>query len=136
MAAQMEWSNQRVAMLPLGSRFDAVRMPVEIVHAAAASSDWQTVSGFLAETLNGPVIHDPYAWYYALVPPRTTVTWTSPFSRCVGRGAWLGVPRTDRLTPRGPYWAVPMERAGDLCSPAAVAALVQLGHGRLTEAAR
>lgn len=136
LTAQTEWMDHSVAVLPLGSRFDAVRLPAEIVHAAAGSDDWHVVSGFLAEALDGPVIHDPYTWYYALVPPQTTETWRSPLSRCVGRGSWLGVPRTDRSTPAGPYWAVPMAHAGELCSPATVAELIGLGHSRLTEAAR
>ncbi|MBT2401144.1 hypothetical protein [Streptomyces sp. ISL-100] len=135
LTAETEWSDHNVAVLPLGNRFDAVRLPTEIVHAAAASDEQQKITGFLAEVIRGPVVHDPYAWYYALVPPQTTETWRAPFATCLGRGSWLGVPRADRITPvGGPYWAVPMERAGDLCSPATVAHVVALGHDRLVNA--
>ncbi|WP_274561990.1 hypothetical protein [Streptomyces spiramyceticus] len=134
--AAREWASDLVAMLPLGNRFDAVRIRPEVVQAAASSDDWRTISEFLTDVIDGPVIHDPFTWYYALVPPQTTETWRSPLARCIGRGSWLGVPRTDRRTSYRPYWAVPMARAGDLCSPIAVAELIHLGHARLTEGAR
>lgn len=125
-------------MLPLGGLFDAVRLPAEVVHAAAASEDHENVAAYLAEVLDGPVIHDPCTWYYALVPPQTTATWRSPFARCIGRGSWVGVPPTDRCAPLrfGPYWIVSMAHAGDLCSAVSVTKLIRIGHARLTEAAQ
>ncbi|MBT2401467.1 hypothetical protein [Streptomyces sp. ISL-100] len=132
--AHAEWAERSVAMLPLGRRFDAVRIHAGIVHAAAGSEDREAVAGFLGELLHGPVIHDPHGEFYVLVPPQTTETWSSPLARCLGRGSWMGVPRTGQAhLSFGPYWAVPMERAGDLCSPHAGAELVRLGHQRLTE---
>lgn len=133
--ARQEWQDDAVAMLPLGGLFDAVRMPAVTVHAAAGSDDWAFVARFLAEILDGgPVVHDPFSWYYALVPPQTTETWRSPFATCIGRGAWLGVPRTSRTTleTSAPYWSVPMQGAGDLNSPQGVAELIRIGHERLT----
>ncbi|MBT2510131.1 hypothetical protein J7I98_30595 [Streptomyces sp. ISL-98] len=135
--ARQEWQDGAVAMLPLGGLFDAVRMPAVTVHAAAGNDDRAFVARFLAEILDGgPVIHDPFSWYYALMPPQTSETWRSPFATCIGRGAWLGVPRTDRtaLETGGPYWSVPMQDAGVLGSPEAVAELIRIGHARLTAA--
>ncbi|WP_274559314.1 hypothetical protein [Streptomyces spiramyceticus] len=134
----MEWDTGAPAMLRVGGLFDAVRIPSEVVRAAARSNDWAVIDGFLGEVLDGPVIHDPHRWFYALVPPRTTEAWRSPFARCLGGGAWLGVPRTDRTTleTSDPYWSVPLKSAGDLCSPHAVSELIDLGHRRLVEGAR
>lgn len=103
----------------------------------ADGDEWPLITECLGEALAGPVIHDPRGEFYALVPPQTTETWSSPLARCLGRGAWVGVPRVDQNALQfGPYWSVPMERAGELCSPIAVAELVRLGHERLTSGAR
>lgn len=133
-AAHQEWTDNHVAMLPLGVRFDAVRIPAQLIHAAAGTSEPNVLGGFLAEVLGaGPVIHDPQAWFYALVPPRTTATWRSPLARCLGRGSWLGVPRvSDDEAGAGPYWAVPLMAAGELCTPHEVAELLVVGRDRST----
>lgn len=39
--AAREWTSDLVAMLPLGTRFDAVRIRPEVVQAAAGSDDWR-----------------------------------------------------------------------------------------------
>ncbi|MFH9068069.1 hypothetical protein [Streptomyces alboflavus] len=117
-----EWWAQGIALLPLGRRFDAIRMRAEIVHAAGGCP------GPL-----GPVIHDPYsAQYYALVPPRTAESWDSPWVRCLGGGAWLGVPGIDRTEPPGLYWMTAPVTPGALCAPEAVRELTDRGYEQLT----
>ncbi|MFI1864770.1 hypothetical protein [Streptomyces jumonjinensis] len=125
------WREGSHAMLPAGVRFDAVRLPVELVHAAAADSPHATVAEHLTAALDGPVICDPARWYYALVPARTSETWTSGLARCLGFGTWLGVPRPDLTEHALLHWSTPMNAPGALCDPTAVAALAERGHEHL-----
>ncbi|MEN8649622.1 hypothetical protein ABCR94_02955 [Streptomyces sp. 21So2-11] len=122
--AHAEWAERGVALLPLGERYDAVRIPAEVMRAARPDP--------LPDIL-GPVVLDPYAsHFYALVPPGTTHSWRSPLARCLGRGAWLGVPHVERTQPPGLHWVAPMETAGALCSPTALSDLISKGHDQLT----
>ncbi|MEV4972202.1 hypothetical protein [Streptomyces scopuliridis] len=136
--AHEAWQDRRPAMLRTGGSYDAVRMPLTLVHAAAESSAPDVVAGVLAEVLDGPVICHPGAWYYALVPPGTCETWRSSEALVRGRGAWLGIPRPDHTkpTPVTPYWAVPVKQTGKLCTPEAVAELLRVGRTRLEGTAR
>ncbi|MER7050038.1 hypothetical protein [Streptomyces jumonjinensis] len=126
-----DWRTGRHAMLPTGRRFDAVRIPIELVHAAAGTVAHFTIAEHLTAALDGPVIYDPNHWYYALVPPGTTDAWTCGLARCLGRGAWLSVPRTDLTEHTHLHWCVSMNAPGHLCDPATVAALIEHGHERL-----
>ncbi|PVE04653.1 hypothetical protein Y717_10685 [Streptomyces scopuliridis RB72] len=131
--AHEAWQNDRPAMLRTGRPYDAVRMPRSLVHAAAESSAPDVVAAMLAEVLDGPVICHPGAWYYALVPPETCRSWRAAEAVVRGPGAWLGIPRPDRTepTPVTPYWAVPVEQVGKLCTAEAVAELLRVGRARL-----
>ncbi|MFJ1580433.1 hypothetical protein [Streptomyces sp. NPDC088182] len=130
-----EWQYGRPAVLRTGVRFDAVRMPVQLVHAATGSTapEPEVVGGFLAEILDGPVICHPGQWYYALVPPGTAEIWRSEWAVVRSIGAWLGVPHPDCTAPKpvSVYWAVPITEPGALCSAEAVATLLRLGHSRV-----
>ncbi|MFJ9034872.1 hypothetical protein ACIRQP_41980 [Streptomyces sp. NPDC102274] len=75
--AHEAWQDGRPAMLRTGGPYDAVRMPLTLVHAAADSSAPGVVASVLAEVLDGPVVCHPGAWYYALVPAGTCETWRS-----------------------------------------------------------
>ncbi|MFI5806516.1 hypothetical protein [Streptomyces sp. NPDC051561] len=113
-----EWADRGVALLPLGRRFDAVRVPGELVRAALAANGSPA----------GPLILDPHsAMYYALVPPRTTETWVCAFGTCLGQGAWLGVPHPERVGPPGPHWVTRGDRPTSLCRPSRVRELIELG---------
>jgi hypothetical protein len=132
--ARHEWDTAKLAMIPLGRRFDAVRLPKLIVHVAAASDNPAVVEERLADYLcGGPVIHDPGCHrYYALVPPGTAATWQAPVVECLGDGTYLGVPRVDlttleERTPLASYWAVPMTEPDLLCKPAHVLSLAMVG---------
>ncbi|MQS39888.1 hypothetical protein [Streptomyces katsurahamanus] len=127
-----DWRSGPYTMLPTGVRLDAVRIPVELVHAAADSAIHATVAEHLTAALDGPVICDPARWYYALVPPQTSETWASGLARCLSRGAWLGVPHTDLTEHALLHWCVPMEYPARLCDPGVVAALIERGHEQLT----
>lgn len=121
-------------MLPCGSLFAAVRIPSDVIQAAAGSEDQDLVDQFLAEALmGGPVICDRYAaLHYALVPASTAQRWDVPETICLGKGAELGVPRPGvaAADKTRVYWSVPMGSAGELCSPAAVSQAVMVGRYR------
>lgn len=128
-----EWSSPaQLALIPLGRRFDAVRIPGEVVHAVVESDEPSIVGTWLAECLGGPVIHDPgFRRYYALVPPSTVQLWTARAAECLGGDAFLGVPRTDHTELNketlASYWLVPVARPGHLCETSRVLQLVILG---------
>ncbi|MEW2262484.1 hypothetical protein [Streptomyces sp. NPDC047868] len=143
--ARLEWQEHGVAVLPLGTLFSAVRVPGRLVQAVAASTDLADIDAVLDEVLDGPVICDVRGpRYYALVPagvPRTyrqaVEDWQAQEVECLGRGAYLGVPRLDMADypEKGTrsYWSVPMESAAVLCKPLAVARLIAAGVHELAE---
>ncbi|MEU6918592.1 hypothetical protein [Streptomyces olindensis] len=138
--ARWEWEQQRVAMLPLGGLFSAVRIPEHLLTALSASTEADRLDEFLAEALGGgPVICDPrFSRYYALVPasmPATlrqmAETWRALEVDCLGRGSYLGVPRLDAVNREhafASYWSVPMDSAAVLCTPLTVARLIAAGR--------
>ncbi|MBO0918090.1 hypothetical protein [Streptomyces laculatispora] len=132
-----EWRERPFAMLPCGSLFAAVRIPSSVVRAAAGG-EGQDPDQFLADALmGGPVICDRYAaLYYALVPASAVRLWAVPDTVCLGRGAEVGVPRpgVSAADTARVYWSVPMDSAGELCSPAAVSQTVMVGRYALAVA--
>ncbi|MFB6989123.1 hypothetical protein [Streptomyces sp. NPDC056304] len=129
-----EWEERSLALLPCGALFAAVRIPSFVVQAAAGSDQQDAVDQYLAEALmGGPVIFDRYsAQYYALVPASTVRRWNVQGAVCLGAGSELGVPRPGLGGADGArvYWSVPMDSAGELCSPDAVAQIVTTGWYR------
>jgi hypothetical protein len=114
-AVRREWNGAaKLALIPLGGMFDAVRVPEEIVHGAVGCDEPSRVADRLTECLRGgPVIHDSgFRHYYALVPPGTAQAWFLSTVGCLGRAPTSGcreptVPsRRSRRPPTGPYpWA-------------------------------
>ncbi|MET9522990.1 hypothetical protein [Streptomyces coeruleorubidus] len=138
--ARWEWQQHRVAMLPLGGLFSAVRIPECLLVALSTSAEGGCLDEFLAEALGGgPVICDPrFSRYYALVPASMPATlhqmaeaWRALDVDCLGLGSYLGVPRLDAVNREhalASYWSVPMESAAVLCTPLAVARLIAAGR--------
>ncbi|MEV6124336.1 hypothetical protein AB0M23_28150 [Streptomyces sp. NPDC052077] len=132
--AREEWMEQGLALLPLGRRFSAVRLPLSLVLAVTGGTGPSAaVDTALAAVLEGAVICDPEGHrYYALVPPGALTAGrdgpAAPDVAYLGAGTYLGVPRTDRTAydpaTRSSYWAVPMSDTVHLCTPAAVARLI------------
>ncbi|MGK5499656.1 hypothetical protein ACSNOF_17170, partial [Streptomyces sp. URMC 125] len=60
-AARSQWRESGLALLPCGSIFAAVRMPGDVVRAAAGTSRTGEVDAFLREALDGPVFVDCYS---------------------------------------------------------------------------
>ena len=139
--ARMEWQKHAVTMLPLGTLFSAVRLPGDLV-LAAAHSGWNplVLDAFFDEVLDGgPVICDlQQRRYYALVPAGMPVKWQTAAEEwsslgveCMGRGWVIGVPRVDITEPDADvypsYWSVPMPSPAMLCAPLHVARLIAAG---------
>ncbi|MFI6644527.1 hypothetical protein [Streptomyces sp. NPDC050504] len=114
-----------VAFLPLGVHFDAIRIPIGLIRAAAGSDNDPEITPVLEELLSGgPVLTDGYRWYHALVPLGTQKTWTRTDAQCVSDGTWLYVPHPT-WTSCGISWAVPPTRVGATCTAADVVRLLE-----------
>jgi hypothetical protein len=146
--ARLEWQKRAITIMPLGTLFSAIRLPGDLVQAAAYSS-WnpEVLDEFLDHALDGgPVICDlRYRRYYCLVPAGMPARWHTAAEewrsldvKCMGRGWSVGVPGVDVTEPddgRYPsYWSVPMPSAGMVCTPLHVARLIAAGSRVLGEA--
>ncbi|MFJ7177910.1 hypothetical protein ACIQXA_16270 [Streptomyces massasporeus] len=130
----------QVTLLPLGTRFSAVRIPGRLLVALTGINEAPKLDRFLRETLDGgPVICDPrFRRYHALVPASMPRTWHQALDDwramdvdCLGRGSYLDVPRVDAVQwtrPRATYWSAPMDSPTALCSPVEVARLIAAGR--------
>lgn len=118
------WAERGVALLPLGRRFDAVRVPAARIHAAVQSSEAHTVAAFLGDWLAGPVIRDirsGHGPYYVLISPDSA--WNGAEER-LSTDTFLGVPRLGHPVSMLTRWVVPPTVPGDLCEPAHLSALL------------
>ncbi|QCX75077.1 hypothetical protein C9F11_06885 [Streptomyces sp. YIM 121038] len=108
------WARYGVALLPLGRRFDALRVPAEQVHHTVGSDDVDTVATVLRAWLDGPVIRDfrsSHGPYYVLIAPGAD--WDGPAERLT-TGTYLGVPRPGHATTLS-RWVVLPPHPGALC---------------------
>lgn len=135
--ARKEWAVGGIALLRCGGIFSAIRVPAEVVHAAAGTDELHQVNAYLSAALmGGPVFVDVASRrYYALVPGSAARqdAWKSrlvPEAECLGSGCFLGVPTPGATAPSEArsYWCVPMDSPGELCAPQAVSQLVMTGR--------
>ncbi|MEI5100279.1 hypothetical protein RB200_19345 [Streptomyces sp. PmtG] len=122
-----EWGERGVALLPLGRRFDAIRVPAERVHAAVGSEDAKVVAEGLRTWLEGPVIRDlrsNFGPYYVLVAP--DADWDGPEER-LSSDTYLGVPRPGHISLLT-CWVVPLLAPGALCDPVHLRTLLALAN--------
>lgn len=123
--ARREWADSHVALIPLGRRFDAIRVPAERIHAAVGSNEQEVVAAALTDWLQGPVVRDlrsSHGPYYVLVAP--SAVWNGDEER-LSVGAYLGVPRVGHIA----YlmtWVVAPQRPGNLCATTRLRALLTL----------
>lgn len=123
--ALAEWAYRGVSLLPLGVRFDAVRVRAERMHGAVCGDDPATVAAALSDWLGGPVLRDLRAGggdYYVLVAPGAV--WHGEEER-LGEGSFLVVPRVGGRSAIT-HWVVPPRHPGDLCHTARLHALLTL----------
>lgn len=131
--AREEWTTRGIALLRCGGVFAAVRIPADIVQAAAGSDDPGRIGAYLGEALSGPVFIDTSSQRYcALVPASAARQWDRnavPGVECLGPGSYLGVPRPQHNDPEEAlsYWCVPMDGPGNLCDPVSVLQVVMYG---------
>ncbi|KUF13380.1 MULTISPECIES: hypothetical protein [Streptomyces] len=123
-AVHAAWAERGMALLPLGRRFDAIRVSAERIHAAVNSSEPGTVADFLGGWLAGPVIRDIRSGlgpYYVLIA--TGAPWNGAEER-LSTNTFLGVPRLGRPVSMLTRWVVPPSAPGALCDPAHLRALL------------
>ncbi|WP_143064632.1 hypothetical protein [Streptomyces colonosanans] len=132
-----QWREQGVALLAAGTLFAAIRIPGDLMRAAAETDEEQAVDDFLRRALEGgPLFRDRISdAYYALVPASTARRWNArawpPGAEFLGRDYYIGVPTPDPERQQGrAYWCVPMDSPGQLGDPRSVWAVVQRGYAR------
>ncbi|MEU3402139.1 hypothetical protein [Streptomyces filamentosus] len=137
--ARQEWAEYGVTLLRCGTHFTAVRIPTDIVLAAAGTSDRAGVATYLAKALDGPCFFDgDNRAFYTLTPLSTAHRWDLLDTEALGAGFFLKVPATTITGPDprcAAYWVVPMDGPAALCDPETVRRLVQRGRIRRSEAA-
>ncbi|MFG2112244.1 hypothetical protein ACGFRB_06350 [Streptomyces sp. NPDC048718] len=144
--AKAEWRDYGIAVLACGGVLGAVRVPADLVFAAAgvegpaakaSSGEIAAVDVFLSNWFDGgAVVMDIGSrQYYFLVPTSMGSQWDPreyPGVECLGHSHYLGVPVVDHTEPEGrAYWAVEMDSPGDLCWPDEVVALLHRGREAL-----
>ncbi|MEU1132383.1 hypothetical protein ABZ383_21395 [Streptomyces sp. NPDC005900] len=136
--AHREWADTGVALLPLGQRFDAARLPAQLLLASVGTYDPLEIAERLTRFLNGPVLFDGRLMggtYYALMRPSPGQPWKHQAAAPrLSTGTYLGVPKIGRTKPPGTHWVVPPRFPGDLCEPATVEALIGFGLSITQEA--
>jgi hypothetical protein len=101
------WTATEIALLPVGTEWDAVQVDVGRAQRAVEAAG-----------LDGPVIHDPAgAVYYFLVPKGTSSNWQLDGSDCLGDACWLAIPAPARVAPPGLHWLNPPDGSGVLTDP-------------------
>ncbi|MFD9905649.1 hypothetical protein [Streptomyces sp. NPDC059063] len=118
-----DWERHGVALLPLGRRFDAIRVPADRVHDVVGGDESQTVAKVLRAWLDGPVIRDfrsSMGPYYVLIAPGAD--WDGPAERLT-TGTYLGVPRPGHSTMLS-RWVVLPPHPGALCDTRCVRTLL------------
>lgn len=136
--AVAEWKDCGETWLRPGALFSAVTIPAPIVHTAIGGQTPQSCAPRLRDALEGPLIFDPSAFraeggYTALLPASVFRVWDVPSAMRHPPRALLLVPAPGRCEPveDRPWWVVPLEGPGLLCSPTLLASLASLGRRRL-----
>ncbi|MFE1272157.1 hypothetical protein [Streptomyces sp. NPDC058758] len=139
--ARRDWAEYGLALLRCGTNFTAIRIPADIVLAAAGTTDRATVAAYLATALDGgPCFFDGSSRsFYALAPRSTAGGWDVPDTECLsGADRFLGVPATTITEPDprcAAYWVVPMDGPAALCDPEILRWFVTKGRILRSEAA-
>lgn len=110
------WAAQRVALLPVGRCWDAVKTPTDIGEQAIDAG------------VRGPIVSDGVLLYF-LVPAGTSTQWPRTETvECLGDTCYLAVPSPDRTAGPGVHWRSAPD-GHTLVSPDALAAAVALPVG-------
>ncbi|MFC5720597.1 hypothetical protein ACFP1Z_10530 [Streptomyces gamaensis] len=127
--AGSHWRRGEPALLRLGHRMEAVRLPRAVVDRAAGFREHDRIEEALAGC---GVTHAVFAdagprWYYALVPVGTRAHWDVRGIDCLGEDSYLGVPAPFQGEPPGAHWLLTPPHATDmLCRPQQLKALISM----------
>ncbi|MFQ6144625.1 DUF6415 family natural product biosynthesis protein [Streptomyces seoulensis] len=129
------WAEKDVMLLRCGVVFDAVRVPFDVVVAAAGAVGSAALEGFVNGALYGaPVFRSGCGrWLFVLCEPGGVRNWAAPGAEYWGEGRQLGVPRPDLVQRPGrgrgvACWVVPPVVVGRLGRAHAVSQLVAWGR--------
>lgn len=113
------WDATQVVLLPLGRRWDAVKV-----------SSAHGIEAVRQGSIEGPVIHDPDRDAYFLVPVGTAAAWVRVGGdECLGDTCYLTIPAPGRTGPPGVHWLQPPVEAGRLVDPVQLAATLRAMRG-------
>ncbi|MFF4391420.1 hypothetical protein ACFY0G_32225 [Streptomyces sp. NPDC001552] len=140
--ARRQWRDSGSTWLRTGALYSALMIPAAVMHAAAQGDGPKECAGRISDALEGgPVFFDPTSFrqrggYTLLLPASAAHTWRVPSTLMHPPGSRVLVPAPDRCGWSGskPWWVVPLESPGLLCSPELVACLATLGRRRIVPA--
>lgn len=129
--AVAEWQDRGAAWLRPGALFTAVIVRASLLHEAVGSLSPQECGPVLHTELDGPVFYreqefGPEAGYTVLLPGSASRMWRVPGTVVFSPAALLLVPAPDRREPTAdcPWWVVPPDGTGTLCTPGLLASLL------------
>lgn len=130
--ARREWCSEGMALLRCGRSFDAVRIPLVIVEAAAGTEHRIMIATYLHEALlGGPAFVDGASnAVYCLVAPATAEGWEFPDTECRGEAAYIGVPVLRASGHARSCWLLEPDGPGMVCRPDPVKQMVEFGRFR------
>jgi hypothetical protein len=129
--ARVQWANSGAAWLRPGPLFTTVTVSATLIHEAVGRPGPQECAPLLAAELDGPVFYrlgefGPDAGYTVLLPASATRTWRVSGTGVLPPAALLLVPAPDKCEPTAdtPWWVVPPDGSGTLCTSAFLASLL------------
>jgi hypothetical protein len=129
--AVTDWHDSGATWLRQGVLFTAVTVAASLMHQAVGRPGPQECAPLLMTELDGPAFYrlnefGPDAGYTVLLPASAAGNWRVRGTVVLSSTAQLLIPAPDRLEPVGdaPWWVVPPDRPGSLCTPALLASLL------------
>lgn len=131
LAARQQWRKDGIALLRCGRSFDAVRIPLAIIEAAAGSEHRIMIAAYLHEALlGGPAFVDGSRnLVYCLVAP-TANDWRVPGTEYLDEGSYLGMPVLRAPGHAQSCWLIEPDGPGVVCRPDPVKQLAEFGRFR------
>jgi hypothetical protein len=129
--ARAAWAESGAAWVTPGGLCTPVTVQAGMVHLAVGKYDPRQCAPLLTSALDGPVFYQPRAFgdragYVVLLPVSARHTWRVRGTVVLPSRGQLLVPAPDRVEPSGenPWWVVPVDEQGTLCSPELLASLL------------
>ncbi|MDX3345857.1 hypothetical protein PV387_14655 [Streptomyces sp. ME02-6987-2C] len=131
LTARQQWRKDGIALLRCGRSFNAVRIPLVTVEAAAGSEYRIMIAAYLHEALlGGPAFVDGSRnLVYCLVAP-TADDWRVPDIEYLDEASYLGVPVLRAPGGAQSCWLIEPDGPGVVCRPDPVKQLVEFGRFR------